>query len=238
MPAAGAVEELEVDVDGLAVAPDPGGDLMFHPVEVEGTGAFLTGGTADELAGARGHVELGLDPRGHDLGDLLHLGGQDAVGDEEDVGAEGRAFVAGADLGDDAAGDDRADAGDVAFGGDDVVELQVGAGRERDGELQRRGVLGADDAADDGADVLLLVHGKLGHGPPTISATRDAGPHDPSDGPRQSREPARDVSGARRCAPTSRRARRSRAAPGPARPRGRGRPAGPRSGATRRPRPR
>ena len=105
------------------------------------------------VAGARRDVALRVDAGGGDLGDLLDLAGQDAVGDQEDVGAERGALVAGDDVGDDPGGDDRADARDVAGAGDDVVELEVGVLGDRDVELQRRRVRGAGDLADDGLHV-------------------------------------------------------------------------------------
>ena len=146
--AAGAVQEVDVEVDGFAVAAAPGGELAVHVVEVQGVGALVAGGAVGGGAGAGRDVDLGFDPGGGDLGGLLDGGRQHAVADQEDVGGEAGAFVAGGDLGDDAGGGDRADAGDVAGGDDDVVELQVAVGGQRDVELQRGGVLAAQDAGE------------------------------------------------------------------------------------------
>ena len=126
--AAGAVEELQVDVDRFAVAAEADRQLAVHLVEVQRLLALVAGCAAGRLAGPRRHVALRLDPGGGDLRDLLDRGRQHAVGDQEDVRAETGALVPGRDLGDDAGDRHRADAGDVADGDHDVVELQVRSG--------------------------------------------------------------------------------------------------------------
>src|SRR5205085_3553921 len=55
--------------------------------------------------------------------------------------------VPGPHLGDDAVDAHGAAAGQLPFGGNDVVELQVAIVTDPDPELQRGGVLGADDPA-------------------------------------------------------------------------------------------
>ena len=74
MRTAGAVHEIHVDVDGLAVAASANRNLAVHPVEVQRLGAFVTGGSAHGLAGPRRDVALRLDPGRRDLGDLLDRG--------------------------------------------------------------------------------------------------------------------------------------------------------------------
>ena len=56
--------------------------------------------------------------------------------------------MAGPDLLDDAADPDGADAGDLGLEDDRVVELQVRALADADPELERGGVLGAEDQPD------------------------------------------------------------------------------------------
>ena len=72
--APGAVEELHVEEERLAVARQPGRDLLGHVVEVEGAAALVAGGLAHVGAGQRRHEDLGLEPGGHDLGRPDDLG--------------------------------------------------------------------------------------------------------------------------------------------------------------------
>jgi hypothetical protein len=81
------------------------------------------------------------------------FGGQDAVLDEEDVAVEAGALVAGAHLRDHTEDADGLAVGQGPLEGHDVVELEHGAGRERDPEFERSGIVGADDAADERATV-------------------------------------------------------------------------------------
>ena len=127
MRTACAVDEIHVDVDGLAVAASAHRNPALHLVEVQGPGAFVTGSPAHGLAGPWRDVELRVDPGRRDLGDFLDGGRQDTVRYEEDVAAETGAFVPGADLGDDPGGCDQAAVWNIANGDDDIVELQVGA---------------------------------------------------------------------------------------------------------------
>ena len=83
----------------------------------------------------------------------LVCAGKHAVLDEEHVGVEARALVAGADLIHDARDHDRVAARKLALADDHVVELHVLLGLERDRERQRRRVLGADDATHDGVEL-------------------------------------------------------------------------------------
>ena len=146
--AAGAVEELEVEVQRLVTMIDADGELGLHLVEVESLVALLALGAADRGARQRRHEDLGLDACGEDLGDLARLRGEDAVLDEEHVGVEASALVASLDLADDAGDRDGLVVGEVAGAHHDVVELEELALGERDGERERRGVGGADHAAD------------------------------------------------------------------------------------------
>ena len=148
MRAARAVDELDVRVQRQTVAPEADRHALLHLVEVEGEVALLTGGARHRGAGQGRHVHLGLDTRGHHLRGLDPLRGQDAVFDQEDVGVEARAFVTGAHLGDDPRQAHRPVAArNRAFAHDHVVELQVLIGRERDPEVERRRVVGAEHPA-------------------------------------------------------------------------------------------
>ncbi len=123
--AAGAVEEVEVDVHRQAVPAEPDRHLALHPVEAQRPVPLLVHRPVDRRARPRRHVHLGLGPGGRDLGDLLHLGRQHAVGDQEHVGGELGALVPGGDLGDHAGDRHRPGAGHLPRGDDHVVELQV-----------------------------------------------------------------------------------------------------------------
>jgi hypothetical protein len=85
---AGAVEEVEVDVHRQAVPAEPDRHLAVHPVEAQRPVPLLVHRPVDRRAGLRRHPHLGLGPGRRDLGDLLHLGRQHAVGDQEHVGGE------------------------------------------------------------------------------------------------------------------------------------------------------
>ena len=62
MRAAGAVEELEVEVDRLAVAAEADRQLALHLVEVERLVAVVAGGAADRRAGPGRDVALRARP--------------------------------------------------------------------------------------------------------------------------------------------------------------------------------
>ena len=137
--------------------------------------------------GLRRHVDLRRHPGGGDLGGLLDLGRQRAVGDREDVGVEHRALVPGPHGGDHAGDGDRRPVGQLPAGDHDVVELQVGAGRHGHPELERRRVGRAEHPPDDGA----FHHGRshkiartfvciLPHAPPERRAARRGRPWFPS----------------------------------------------------------
>ena len=92
--AAGAVDELEVDVDGLAVAAEADWDLLVaHLVEVQRRVTLLPGCPRDDGAGHRRHVHLGLDPGDGDLRDLGDLRRQRALLDQEHIGGEPRTLM-------------------------------------------------------------------------------------------------------------------------------------------------
>jgi hypothetical protein len=107
---------------------------------------------------------LGLEPGRLHERRFAHLGRQHAVGDEEHVAVEPGALVASPHLRDHA-GDAHPPAGarELPLEGDDVVELDVGLGRDSDPELERGGVLGADHPSDDGPRE-RLVRARSGHG--------------------------------------------------------------------------
>ena len=108
--AAGAVEEVDVEIDRLAVARQAGRQPPGHPIEVERLVAILAPGALGRTAGQRRHEDLRLEPGGHDERRLADLGRQDAPLHEERVRVEGQALVARTDLLDDAADPHRPDA--------------------------------------------------------------------------------------------------------------------------------
>ena len=75
-----AVEELEVEVEGLVVTRQAGRQALAHLVEEQRLVALGAGGLAHLAARQRRHVDLGLEPGGQHLGRLADLGGQHAVG--------------------------------------------------------------------------------------------------------------------------------------------------------------
>ena len=86
---------------GCAVAAGAHRDAPLHPVEVQrARRAPRPAARCTTAPGGGRHVDLRVDPGGGDLGGLLHLGGQRAVGDGEDVGVELGALVPGPHLGD------------------------------------------------------------------------------------------------------------------------------------------
>ena len=160
---AGAIEELEVRVERLAVAPEPDRQALVHPIEVEGEIALVPRRPAHGRARKRRHVDLGLHARREDLRGFDRLRRQHAVGDEEHVGVEVCAFVAGPYLRDDARDAHRLVApGNVSLAHHYVVELEVLVGSERDPELERGRIVGADDATDG------LRIGHVGDGTPGV----------------------------------------------------------------------
>ncbi len=149
MSAAGAVDELEVDEDRLPVPAEPDGHLLIaHLVEVQRGLTLIAPGPGDGGPRQRRHVDLGLDPGDRDLGYLADLGGQRALLDEEHVRGEPGALVHRLDVRDHPGYLDRWLPGQLAAGDHDVVELQVLAGGQPHGELQRRRGYRAHDQAD------------------------------------------------------------------------------------------
>ncbi len=112
----GAVEELEVDVEGLLVAHDADGNALLHGVEAQRLVQICASGAVDEVGGMRGDEHLGLQ-----LGDL-HLahvgdaGGHDALAHDGRVAVEGDALMVLLDLNDGAVEGDGFDAG-IPFDG-------------------------------------------------------------------------------------------------------------------------
>ena len=148
--AAGAVEELEVQVEGLVVTRQAGGQQLAHLREQQGLVALGPRGLAHLLARQRRNEDLGLEAGGEHLRGLADLGGQHAVGHEEHVAVEAGALVGGPHLRHDARDAQRLPVGQHPVDHDDVVELQVRALADPHPELERRGRLGADDPARDG----------------------------------------------------------------------------------------
>ena len=151
MGAARAVEEVEVGEDGLAVAREADRELALHPVEEERLVAAQAARPAHLLPRQRRHEDLGLDARHLDVRGLRDDRGQHALFDQEHVGVEARALVAGAHDVHDAVEPDLRRVGQRGRDLDHVVELQVLARLHRHPELERHRVLRAEHAADRGA---------------------------------------------------------------------------------------
>ena len=148
MRAAGAVDELEIDVDGLAVTAEPNRDLLVaHLVEVERRVALLPGRPGDRGTGHRRHVDLGLDPGDGDLRDLGDLRWQRTLLDQENVRGEACAFVHRLDVRDDPGNAHRQLPWQLTARHDHVVELKVLVRGDRNRELQRSRRSRADDEA-------------------------------------------------------------------------------------------
>ena len=94
-----------------------------------------------------------------------HLGREHPVLDQEHVAVEAGSFVPGANLRHDAVDSDRRppSPGSHALERDHVVELEELLGRDRDPELERRRILGADHASDH-RPRLVGEHGANMHG--------------------------------------------------------------------------
>ena len=146
--AALAVEKLEVDEERLAAAAEPDRKALLHAIEEEGLIAFGALGYAHRLPGEGRHEHLGLEPGRRDLGGLGHLGRQEPLFDQEDVGIEAGAFVAGPDLADHPVDVDDLASREVAFERDDVVELEKPLRIDPHPELERGGVFGSDYPTD------------------------------------------------------------------------------------------
>ena len=142
------VEEFEVDVEGLVLPGEAYREPPLHAVEEEGPVAGVAFGSGHRLARPGRHEDLRLEPGGGDFGRLRNLGGEDSVGDQEDVGVEAGAFVAGAHLRDHAVDADGLTGGQDPLQGHDVVELEVLARRHRHPELERGGVFGSYHPSD------------------------------------------------------------------------------------------
>ena len=148
MGAAGAVEEVEVRVDGLAVAREADRHLALHAVEEERLVAPQAHRAPHGLARPGRHEDLRLDARDAHVGGLRHRRRQDARLDEEHVGVEPGPFMAGPHEVDDAVEAHLAAVGQRGHDLDHVVELEVLAGVHRHPELERHRVLRAEDTSD------------------------------------------------------------------------------------------
>ncbi len=114
--------------------------------------------------GSGRYEHLGIEAGRQHLRGLDRLRRQHAVGDEEHVGVEAGALLAGPHLGDDPGEPYQLVAPrNCALAHHDVVELEVLLGRDRDPERQGRGVFGAQDPADGVRAVVGLV-GHVGDG--------------------------------------------------------------------------
>ena len=146
MRPARAVEEVEVGVDGLAVAREPERQLRAHRVEEQRAVARLAARQPDGHAGARRHEDLGLDAGHRDVRADGRLGRQHAGAGERDVRGEAHPLLHRADLVDDAVEVDLAAPRQRRAGVHDVVELEVALRVDEDREAERRGrgILGAE----------------------------------------------------------------------------------------------
>jgi hypothetical protein len=123
--AARAVEEVEVREDRLAVAREADGQAALHLVEEQSLIAVDARGPRYLLAGPRRDEDLGLDPRDPDVRGLGHGRGKHSLFDQEHVGVELGALVAGTDHVDHAEEPDDAAVGQRGLDHDHVVELDV-----------------------------------------------------------------------------------------------------------------
>ena len=101
------------------------------------------------VPGRGGQQDLGLEPGRLDQGGLADLGRQGAIGDEEDIALEVGSLVTGPDLGDHSVDLHRGPVGQAPLEGHHVVELHRVSGGHRHPELERGGVLDAEDATDE-----------------------------------------------------------------------------------------
>ena len=145
--ALGAVQEVEVQIEGLVVPGQPGGQLPVHLVEEQGLIPGRALRPLDDRARQRRDEDLGLEAGGLDQRRPADLGGQDPLLDQEHVTVQGRPLVPGPHLADHAVDLHRPPVGQGPLQGHDVVELEEGVGPDPHPELQRRGVLGPDHPA-------------------------------------------------------------------------------------------
>ena len=160
--AARTVEEVEVQVHRETVAAEPDRQPRLHLVEEQRDVALGARRAPDLGAGLRRNEHLGIETRGEHLRGFDVLRREHTVGDEEDVGVETRALLAGPHLGDDAREPHRLlTPRNPALAHDDVVELEVLLRRHRDPEREGRRVFRAEDAPDG----FLVVERALRHLP-------------------------------------------------------------------------
>ena len=100
--ALGAVDEIEVEIDRFVVAAQARGKASFDVGEVKRFVTLLGGGLAHLATRQRRHERLGHHPGQLHHRRLADLGGQDAIGDQEDIAVEASSLVAGPHLTDDA----------------------------------------------------------------------------------------------------------------------------------------
>ena len=148
MRALRAVEEVDIDVHGLAVAGQPCRQAARDLVETEGAIALGARCPLDLVTRPGRHEHLRLEPGGLHLRRLAHLRRQHALGDEEDVAVEADALVTGPHLGHDAVDPHDLAVRKDAIEGHDVVELQVRALLHAHPELERRRILPSDSSPD------------------------------------------------------------------------------------------
>ena len=149
--ALGAVEELEVDIEGLLVTHDADGHALLHDVEAERLVQVGARRTEDIVPRMRGNKDLGVQ-LGHlhrpHVGDA---GGHDALAHNGRVTGEGDALVVLLDVDDGAVEGNGLDTGipfDRRLHEDDVIHLQIVVLVDEDIERQRRCGLGAQDESN------------------------------------------------------------------------------------------
>ena len=143
----GPVQEVEVQVEGLVVPGQPGGQLPVHLIEEQGLVPGRALRPVDRGARERGDEDLGLEAGGLDQRRPADLGGQDPLLDQEHVTVQRGPLVPSPHLADHAVDLHRPAVGQHPLEGHDVVQLEEGVGADSHPELQRRGVLGPDHPA-------------------------------------------------------------------------------------------
>ncbi len=159
MGAAAAVEELEVDEERLSAPAEAHREALGHAIEEERTVALLRLRPPHHLAGTGRYEDLGFETGGGHLGGLRHLGGKHTILDEEHIGVEASALVAGAYLADQPVDPHHVTAGQGSLQSHHVIQLEKAVVGHSHPELEGSGVLGADHPAHGG--VFFVLHGSL-----------------------------------------------------------------------------
>lgn len=125
MGAARPVNKIEVDEYGLSIAAGAYWNATFHLVEIQSFVALSSSRAPHLSTWPWWHVELRFDAGGRYLSDLLNLRGEDSLGHQEDIAAEGRALMARPHLRDDSGSSDCAPARHLSCRCDHIIKLQI-----------------------------------------------------------------------------------------------------------------